>query len=115
MRKIAIVLAAGATLALMLAAGVKANDGATVTRRTLPSGILNGTTFYPATCDETQVINANQRIETFQCSFDAGAPAPVVCSPSKDCFWNSDFDGAPATDFRFIITPSGELVGWAKY
>jgi hypothetical protein len=27
--------------------------------------------FYPATCDETQVINRNQRKETFNRTFDA--------------------------------------------
>ncbi len=111
-----IVLAA-VTVALALAASVGAgNNGATVTRATLASGVVDvNNVFYPATCDETQVINGNQRKETFQCTFDAAVPAPAVCDTSFGCFWFSDFDGALAISTHFVVTPSGTMNGWATY
>ena len=110
--RIPVIVLAALTLALMLSAGVQA---ATVTKATLASGFFDGTTFYPATCNETQVINGNQRKETFQCTFDAAVPAPFVCDTAVGCFWASDFDGAEATSTHFVITPSGLMVGWATY
>lgn len=107
-----IVLTVVVTLALLLSAGVWA---ATVTKATLASGFDDGTAFYPATCDETQVINGNQRKETFNCTFDAAVPAPFVCDTAVGCIWFSDFDGAEATSTHFVITPSGRMVGWATY
>lgn len=116
MNKTSVILAV-VTLALGLSASVEAanGDGATVTKATLPSGYSDSTGVYPATCDETQVVNANQRKETFDCTFDAAAPAPIVCDTSSGCFWFSDFDGAEATSTHFVITPSGRMVGWATY
>jgi hypothetical protein len=111
-------LAAVATCALTLSAPVAAanGNGATVTRATLASGYVDeNNVFYPATCDETQVINQNQRKETFHCTFDAAVPAPIVCDTSIGCEWVSDFDGALATNTHFVITPSGKMVGWATY
>jgi hypothetical protein len=115
------VILAVVTLALGLSAGVQAannptnGNGATVTKATLASGYSDSTGIYPATCDETQVVNANQRKETFTCTFDAAAPAPIVCDTSIGCFWFSDFDGAEASSTHFVITPSGRMVGWATY
>ena len=43
---------------------------------------MDGTTLYPMTCDETQVVNDNGRMETFHCTFDDAAPSPVVCDTS---------------------------------
>lgn len=120
MKKYLVSLAAAA-MTLAVAGGVEAANApasanaATVTQATLPSGIFDGTSFFPATCAETQVVNGNQRKETFQCSFDAGAPASFVCDTSRDCLWFSDFDGAEAKSTHFVITPSGVLVGWATY
>lgn len=118
MKKSLLVLVIVATCALGLSAGVQtaSGNGATVTRATLQSGFVdeNGI-FYPATCDETQVINQNQRKETFQCTFDAAVPAPFVCDTSIGCIWFSDFDGAEATSTHFVITRSGLMVGWALY
>jgi hypothetical protein len=54
-------------------------------------------------------------METFQCTFDAAAPAPVVCDTSNGCLWFSDFDGAEATSTHFVITSSGRVLGWAIY
>ena len=116
-------LAAAMTAALSLSVGTGAQaantptvgSGATVTKATLPSGYIDGTTLYPATCQETQIINSNQRKETFECTFDAAVPAPIVCDTSIGCFWFSDFDGAEATNTHFVITPSGRMVGWATY
>jgi hypothetical protein len=121
MRKSLIFLAAAITVTFALSSGVHAantpgtGSGATVTKATLPSGYFDGATFFPATCNETQVINQNQRKETFQCTFDAAVPAPVVCDTSVGCLWFSDFDGAEATGTHFVITPSGRMVGWATY
>ena len=113
------VLAAVTTCALALSAGVgtaNADDGATVTRATLASGFSDeNNVFYPATCDVTQVINGDQRKETFNCTFDAAVPAPIVCDTSIGCFWFSDFDGAEATNTHFVVTRSGRMVGWATY
>jgi hypothetical protein len=87
-------------VALGLSASVDAANtptsggGATVTKATLPSGYSDSTGFYPATCDETQVVNENQRKETFNCTFDTAAPAPIVCDTSSGF---SDFDGALAS------------------
>ena len=114
MRNILLISAAVITVAFVLPAAARA-DRATVTHATLPSSIFDGTTLYPMTCDETQVINGNQRKETFQCTFDAAAPAPFVCDTSVGCFWFSDFDGAEATSTHFVITPSGLVEGWAIY
>jgi len=119
-RKTSVILAVVA-LALGLSAGVEAantptsGDGATVTKATLPSGYSDSTGSYPATCDETLVVNGNQRKEAFDCTFDAAAPAPIVCDSSSGCFWFSDFDGAPASSTHFVITASGRMVGWATY
>ena len=115
MKKSLIFLAVLMTLAFVLAPGVQAADGATVTRATLPSSFFDGTTLFPATCDETQVVNGNQRKETFHCTFDAAVPAPFVCDTSIGCLWFSDFDGAEAVSTHFVITHSGLMVGWAKY
>jgi hypothetical protein len=110
-----------AALALSVSTGAQAantptaGSGATVTKATLPSSYFDGTTLYPATCQETQIINNNQRKETFQCTFDVAVPAPFVCDASIGCFWFSDFDGADATDTHFVITRSGRMVGWATY
>jgi hypothetical protein len=71
-------------------------------------------TDYPATCDETQVINDNGRTETFQCTFDAAVPARLVCD-SPGCQWFSDFDGTEASSTHFVVTASGLMVGWAQY
>jgi hypothetical protein len=121
MSKWLIALVAAMTLALVLSAGVQAANGPTpghsaaVTRATLESFFFDGTTLYPATCNETQVINGNQRKETFQCTFTGAAPAPFVCDTSNGCLWFSDFDGAEASSTHFVITPSGLMVGWATY
>ena len=115
------IVAAVVTLAFGLSAGVQAANnptnggGATVTKATLPSGYSDSTGFYPATCDETQVVNKNQRKETFSCTFDVAAPAPRVCDTSSGCGWFSDFDGALASSTHFVLTPSGRMVGWATY
>jgi hypothetical protein len=109
-----ILVVAVAAMALAIASVGRA-DNATVTRATLASGFFDGTTFYPATCDETQVINDNGRTETFNCTFDAAVPAPNVCDTSIGCVWFSDFDGAEATSTHFVVTPSGRAVGWAQY
>jgi hypothetical protein len=116
--KTSIILIAVATLLLGLSAGVQAAaaDPATVTKAALPSSISDGVTVYPVTCDETQVTNGNQRKETFECTFDAGAPpGTIVCDTSFGCLWFSDFDGALATSTHFVITASGRLEGWALY
>jgi hypothetical protein len=107
------------TCALGLSAGVQTasgDNGATVTRATLQSFFVdeNGI-FYPATCDEIQVINGNQRKESFHCTFDDAVPAPLVCDTSIGCVWFSDFDGAEATSTHFVVTRSGLMVGWALY
>ena len=120
MRKTSVILAVVA-VALGLSASAEAantptsGSGANVTKATLPSGYGDSTGFYPATCDETQVVNTNQRTETFNCTFDAAAPAPIVCDTSSGCDWFSDFDGAHASSTHFVITPSGQMVGWATY
>ena len=99
--------------AALIVPTVAAASSATVTRATLPSFFvdLEGT-FFPATCDITQVVNDNQRIETFRCTFDDAVPAAYRCD---GCTWSSDFDGAPAMKTYFHITPSGLMVGWAVY
>jgi hypothetical protein len=113
-KKLVIMIGALGALA-MAAAPVGQADDATVTRATLPSGFFDGTNLYPATCDETQVINDNARTETFNCTFDDGVPAPFLCDTSNGCGWFSDFDGAEATSTHFVVTPSGLMVGWAQY
>ena len=116
-RKPLIVLAAVMVCALSLSAVQTAKaDRATVTRATLASGFVDeNNVFYPATCDETQVIDAQGRRESFTCTFDAAAPAPFVCDTSVGCFWFSDFDGAEATNTHYVLTPSGLMVGWAEF
>ena len=105
--------------ALALSAGVQTangDNGATVTRATLASGFVDeNNVVYPATCDETQVMNGNQRKETFQCTFDDAVPTPIVCDTTIGCLWFSDFDGAEATQMHVVITRSGLMVGWALY
>ena len=115
--RFAMLCAVVATCALAVTAGVQAeSNGATVTRATLPSGFVDeNNVVYLATCDYTQVINDNGRMETFRCTFDGAAPAPVVCDTSIGCLWFSDFDGAEATDTHYVINPAGLMVGWAKY
>ena len=116
MRKFLIIFAAVMTTALGLSAAAHADkNGATVTRATLASFFANETAFYPATCHETQVINKNQRKETFRCTFDEAVPPKLVCGTSADCSWSSDFDGAVATSTHIVITASGRMVGWATY
>jgi hypothetical protein len=119
MKKSLMILVLVTTCALGLSAGVQTasgDDGAIVTRATLASFFVdeNGV-FYPATCDEVQVINRNQRKETFHCTFDAAVPPPLVCDTSIGCVWFSDFDGAESTSTHFVITRSGLMVGWALY
>ena len=93
-------------------------QAATVTHATFQSGIFDETTntFYPMTCDETQVVNQNHRKETFHCTFDEAVPSPGVFSTAKgNAVWFSDFDGAEATSTHWAFTPAGSLQGWARY
>lgn len=116
MRKLLVVLAVSMTLALCLSTTVQAGSRATVTRATLASFFVDESgAFFPATCDEHQVINGNQRKETFRCAFDGDAPAPFVCDTAVGCGWSSDFDGAESISTHFVITPSGIMRGWARY
>jgi hypothetical protein len=117
MMRFSVLCAVVATCALALTAGVAgASDGATVTRATVPSGFVDqDNVVYLATCDYTQVINNNQRTETFRCTLDAEVPAPIVCDTSIGCLWFSDLDGAEATETHFVINQAGLMVGWAKY
>jgi hypothetical protein len=112
-RKWLLILAAATALALTLSTGVQASNRATVTRATLPSFHCD-VTCYPATCHEVQVVNGNHRKETFHCTFDGDAPAPLICT-TDNCQWYSDFDGAPATRYHYVIRPSGRMLGWASY
>ena len=113
------VLRSTLTLAVVAGAGlivptVAAASSATVTRATLPSFFVDRAgTIFPATCDITQVVNDNQRIETFRCTFDDAVTSTYRCDDS--CTWSSDFDGAPAVKTYFHITPSGLMLGWAVY
>lgn len=114
MRKLLVVVAVAMTLTLAVAATAQARS--TVTRATLQSGIVDREgSFFPATCDEQQVINANHQKETFRCTFPDGPPGPIVCDTAVGCSWFSDFDGTPATSTHWVITPSGILRGWASY
>lgn len=115
-RKWSMVLGAALSLSLALSGIAQAADGATVTKVTLPSFFFDEAgDFFPATCDVTQVINQNHRKESFQCSFEGDAPAPLVCDTALGCNWFSDFDGAKAVSTHFVITPSGRMRGWASY
>ena len=121
MRRTSVILVVVAVALGGLSATVEAANtpttggGATVTKATLPSGYSDSTGFYPATCDETQVVNENHRKETFNCTFVTAVPAPIVCDTSSGCGWFSDFDGAFASSTHFVITPSGRMVGWSTY
>jgi hypothetical protein len=115
MRKLLVVLAVSMTLALCLSTTVQARSRATVTRATLASFFFDGANLFLAACDEHQVINGNQRKETFRCTFDGDAPAPFVCDTAVGCGWSSDFDGAESISTHFVITPSGIMRGWARY
>jgi hypothetical protein len=107
---VALVALLGAT------AGAASADSAHVTRATLASGFVDpNNIFYPATCNETQVIADGQRTESFNCTFDAAVPAPFQCATASVCGWFSDFDGALAVRTEFVITPSGRMVGSASY
>jgi hypothetical protein len=99
--------------AILTGPALAAASPATVTRATLASSFvdLEGN-FFPATCDETQVIRGDLRREMFHCTFDDAVPAPYVCD--ETCSWSSDFDGAPATGTHFVVTASG-MRGWAVY
>ena len=114
MRKWLVIVAATATLTLLISPTVQAHS--TVTRATLPSFYvdLEGN-FFPAICDEHQVINGNHRKETFRCTFPDEVPDRVICDTAVGCQWSSDFDGAPATSAHWVITPSGLMRGWASY
>ena len=115
-RKWLIILVAALTLSLALSGVAQGSNAATVTKATLASFFVDQEgTFFPATCHETQVINGNHRKETFRCSFDGDAPAPVVCDTRIGCGWGSDFDGAQSISTHFVITPSGHMRGWASY
>ena len=107
-------------LFVLVAAGVIAgvSGGANATRLTgVSSGIFmeSTNTLYPMTCDEQQIVNANQRKETFHCTFDAAIPPTGVYDTSNDAFWFSDFDGADAVSTHWTISRKGGLEGWALY
>jgi hypothetical protein len=110
LKKLAAV-AALAGAALVLTAGVQAGNGAQTTHATLPSGW----DIYPMTCDETQVVNGNQRKETFHCAYTGPPPSRAEEADQTNAFWFSDFDGAPTKTFHIMITPSGSFEGWAIY
>jgi hypothetical protein len=111
-----IATAAALTLMLGVAAQAASADPAQVTKATLPSGFIDANgIFYPATCDETQVIADGQRKESFTCTFDAAVPPPFQCATASVCGWASDFDGALAVRAEVVITPSGLMVGSASY
>ena len=109
-----LVLALVATALLSVTATAQAR--ATVTRATLSSFMVdNEGNFFPTTCRVTQVVNKRQRKETFHCTFDAAAPSETGVFGPDAASWASDFDGAPARNFQFVITPSGRVNGWAVY
>jgi hypothetical protein len=115
-RKWLTVLTAALTLLFVLSGVVQGATGAIVTRVTVPSFFIDlEGQFFPATCQVTQVINANHRKETFRCSFDDAVPARVLCDTATGCTWFSDIDGAPAISTHFLVTPSGHMRGWATY
>ena len=71
---------------------------------------------FPMTCNETQVINGSMRKETFHCGFPFPAPATaLVLTPDSGAMWFSDYDGAFAVDLHIVISPGGNLDGWATY
>jgi hypothetical protein len=111
MKRLLIPAIAAFGAALVLTGGIQAGNGATTQHAALPSS-WNG---FPMTCDETQVINKNQRKETFRCDFTGPAPTQAVHADETNSVWFSDFDGAPATAFSIVITPSGNLNGTATY
>jgi hypothetical protein len=114
-RKWLVVLASALTLSIALSGTAQAANAATVTKMTVPSFFVDPAgNFFPATCHITQVINRNHRKESFQCSFDGDAPAPIHCDP-PGCLWLSDIDGALAVSSHVVITPSGHMRGWATY
>jgi hypothetical protein len=104
---------------LLAAMAMAATAGATtVTRATVASSIFDvpTNTLYPMTCDEQQVVNDNQRKETFHCVFDDAAPSPGVSDTSTDgAVWFSDFDGTEAISTHWVITKKGTLDGWALF
>ncbi len=104
-------------LVLMLTA---VGSASAASQKDMPSGFWDPVTntSRPMTCDETQVINKNQRKETFHCTYPFPAPDKALKYETGDgfgMFWASDFDGKVATSFRLVITPSGNLEGSASY
>ena len=98
-----------------LSASARADSGTTVTHAVLQSGIFDDEgTFFPATCREVQVVTTHQRKETFHCRLTAGVPSRTGPSGPGDV-WFSDFDGTPATRAHWVVTPSGNMEGWAVY
>jgi len=71
----------------------------------------------PMTCDETQVTNGNMRKETFHCDYPFPAPvrALVITPDAPGATWFSDYDGVFASNFHIVISPGGNLEGWATY
>ena len=104
-------LLAAVVAALVLAGGVLAGNGAQTQHATLASS-WDG---FAMTCEETQVINKNQRKETFHCEFTEPVPFPAFSCDESNCLWFSDFDGAEAVALHVVFTPSGEFNGWATY
>ena len=84
---------------------------------TSTKGMASSWNGVPMTCDETQVINKNMRKETFHCTYPLPAPAKaLVLTPSSPgAEWFSDYDGVFAVDFHIVISPGGNLEGWATY
>ena len=98
-----------------ISAPARADSGTTVTHAVLQSGIVDDQgNFFPATCREVQIVTSAQRRETFHCQLTAGVPARTGPSGPGDV-WFSDFDGTPATSAHLVVTPSGDMEGWAVY
>src|SRR4051794_20367814 len=93
---------------------IPAAHAATTTKTVSTTWVDNRTGIvYDITCNETQVINGNNRTESFDCTPD-GAKPPAGTYNSPSAFWNSDFDGSSARKVHVTIDNNGRLQGQAS-
>jgi hypothetical protein len=68
----------------------------------------------PMTCHTARLDHVDRAVELFRCQASSGAlPPGVYESPAAQ--WTSDLTGLDARTNRIVISPDGDLTGWATY
>ena len=106
----ALVIVALVALAVLLGVIVSAHSSR-VTFADLPSYWES----VEMTCATVRIEEDDRTVEFFRCNANGAGRLPPGAYRPPETNWNSDFDRRRATDHAIRISPTGEVLGWARY